>query len=912
MSKVVVLLWISVCAFVIATRDANGQDVTQGSLFAHSKDGVDLGACPLERTQVNAAISGSIARVTVVQEFENSFDEPIEAVYTFPLPNDSAVDDMKMKIGDRTILGKILRKEEARRVYDSAKEEGKTAALLDQERPNIFTQSVANISRGEKVYIEISYVQPLRFEDGSYEFVFPMTITPRYNPAGSDAENVEKISPPVMASRNGHDISINVTLNAGVPIQDLRSNTHAVKTINLTPATAQISLQNETTIPNKDFVLRYDVTGQKIEDSVLATGRGTGGFFGLFLSPPDRMTSADVSPKEIVFVLDTSGSMGGFPIEKAKEAMKLAIDGLYPEDTFNLITFSGDTHILFDRPVPATKANLDKAQEFLAGRTGGGGTEMMAAVKAALAPSGSQDHIRIVCFMTDGAVGNDMEIIAEVRKHPRARVFAFGIGSSTNRFLLDSIAREGRGEVEYVGFDDDGSAAARRFHERIRNPYLTDISIDWGGLPVTEIYPKRIPDLFGAKQVVIIGRYSAPVSGKIALKGKVGGMPFERIVNVDLRGDANSHSVLASLWARTKVEELMSRSWDPDEEMPSPTQAIRNQITKLGIEYRLMTQYTSFVAVEERIVTRVRNGRRVRVPVYAPAGTVFADEAEGEGDGNGRSTGSFQSAALYSPSGAFTVSSSGSGSGAGYGSAAPPPPPPAPGKMEIIANLQRPSTVSLGVMNGQATTLAKPSYPPSARTAGVTGTVSVQVTVDESGKVIAAAPVAGPPLLRKAAQDAALASTFTPTMLSGQAVRTVGVIHYNFSGPGATPKATLVSSGIEIGSNDANVQPTPEMLADKRLKETLHNWLYEIVVRLRQNQQIPGPNEAAFVEGDLARVVVRISAIGAGTIEKLKAAGLEIASIDGREVAGKVRTDRLAELAAVPEITVILPRIKQQ
>ena len=240
------------------------------------------------------------------------------------------------------------------------------------------------------------------------------------------------------------------------------------------------------------------------------------------------MTTEDVTPKELVFVLDTSGSMSGFPIEKAKETMKLALDNLYPADSFNLITFSGDTHVLFPAPRPATKENLEKAQAFLASRSGGGGTEMMTAIKAALDPSDAQNHLRIVCFMTDGYVGNDMAIIDEVQKHPNARVFAFGIGGSVNRFLLDKMAEHGRGEVEYVGLNDDGSAAARRFHERVRNPLMTDIAIDWNGLPVADVYPQRIPDLFSAKPLMLTGRYTAAGSGTIRLKGKMSGREFVR------------------------------------------------------------------------------------------------------------------------------------------------------------------------------------------------------------------------------------------------------------------------------------------------------------------------------------------------------------------------------------------------
>src|SRR5262249_14339175 len=227
---------------------------------------------------------------------------------------------------------------------------------------------------------------------------------------------------------------------------------------------------NLTTIPNKDFILKFDVAGKKINDAILTHRGAQGGFFSMIFQPPERVAAADVTPKELVFVLDTSGSMSGFPIEKAKETMKLALDSLYTQDTFNLITFAGDTHILFPQPKPATRENLRTAQAFLESRHGGGGTEMMKAIRAALDSSDKQDHIRIVCFMTDGYVGNDMEIVGEVQKHPNARVFSFGIGSSVNRFLLDKMAEAGRGEVEYVSLNDDGSAAAKRFHERVRNP----------------------------------------------------------------------------------------------------------------------------------------------------------------------------------------------------------------------------------------------------------------------------------------------------------------------------------------------------------------------------------------------------------------------------------------------------------
>jgi Ca-activated chloride channel family protein len=653
-SLLVIAASVAAVFCVSALRSSGGlvsaqSGVTQGALQVIDPNGKPKALCPLKHTDVKAEISGFLSRVVVTQEFENPFKEKIEAVYTFPLPQNAAVDGMTMIVGDRTVRGKILRREEAEAVYEAAKSNGQTASLLNQERPNIFTQSVANILPGEQIKITISYVETLKYEAGSYEFVFPMVVGPRYVPGAAtgaqgngfapDTDRVPDASritpqPVPEGMRVGHDISLDVTLDAGVPIDLISSNTHDVNLERPDDRRARVSLKDEATIPNKDFVLRYDVAGKKIEDAVLTHSSGTGGFFTLILQPPDRVTAEDVTPKELVFVLDTSGSMSGFPIEKAKETMKLALDNLYPYDTFNLITFSGDEHILFPEPVPATKENLQKAQEFLESRQGGGGTEMMKAIKASMDPSDAQNHVRIVCFMTDGYVGNDMEIIGEVQKHPNARVFAFGIGSSVNRFLLDGMARYGRGEVEYVALNDDGSAAARRFYERVRSPLLTDISVDWNGLPVADVYPKTVPDLFSAKPVILTGRYTGNGRGTIRLKGKMAGRDFVREIPVDF-STSQQHDVLATLWARTRVDDLMSQDFKGAQQ-GNMRDEVKQAITQLGLDYRLMTQFTSFVAVEEMIVTDGGQPRRIDVPVEVPEGVnragVFGEERN---DANG-------------------------------------------------------------------------------------------------------------------------------------------------------------------------------------------------------------------------------------------------------------------------------------
>ncbi|HYW71674.1 MAG TPA: VIT domain-containing protein, partial [Pyrinomonadaceae bacterium] len=625
------------CVCLLATltgKQVRAQvSTTEGSLQAVDAKGQPAGPCPLKHTDVKTEISGFIARVTVTQQFENPFSDKIEAVYTFPLPEAAAVDDMKVIVGDRTVRGKIMRREEAQATYENAKARGQVAALLNQQRPNIFTQAVANILPSQQINVTISYVETLQYEEGSYEWHFPMVVDERYvsapqsvsPPASIDAQGTAagnrrvpdaEITAPTMPKgmRAGHDVSIEVKIDAGVPLLALRSITHEIEALQPAPNEAIVRLKDQSTIPNKDFVLRYDVAGSQIEDALLFHRDDRDGFFTFILQPPQRVTAAEVTPKELVFVLDTSGSMSGFPIEKAKQTMMLALDNLYPQDTFNVILFSGDTRILFSDPQPATAENINKAKKLVAGAKGEGGTEMMKAIRAALDPSDALDHVRIACFMTDGQVGDDMEIIAEVQKHPRARVFAMGFGDAPNRFLLDKITQYGRGDVEYVAERGDTSRVAKHFHDRVRNPLLTDVTIDWNGLPVRDVYPRTIPDLFSAKPVILSGRYTAGAKGVIRLKGMMSGQEFVREIPVELPELESQHDVLGTLWARSKIDELMQQDM-AGAQQGKMRDDLKTEITNLGLAHRLMTQFTSFVAVDERSPADGVSPRRVDVPV---------------------------------------------------------------------------------------------------------------------------------------------------------------------------------------------------------------------------------------------------------------------------------------------------------
>jgi Ca-activated chloride channel family protein len=618
-----------------------GQPQSGSQLQIVGKDGKVTGFVPLKHTGIKTEISGFVARIEVTQEFENVLPDAVEAVYVFPLPHDSAVDGMTMTVGQREIHAVIKERDEARKIYEQARNTGHTAALLDQERPNIFTQSVTNIPPSGKVLIKLSVIELLKYEAGVYEFAFPLVVGPRYipgNPSGAgdhgtmpDTDQVpdaSRISPPVAGVHTddptaGHDVSMEVNLAAGVPVGDVESTSHKIFADRTGADSYHVTLADQAVPPNKDFILKYKVAGVGISDAVLAHSDKSGGYFTLILQPPDRPQEKALVPRQLIFVVDTSGSMWGFPLEMAKKTVQRALDNLRKDETFNLITFSGDTRILFPEPVPATPENVAAAKKVLAGAYGSGGTEMMKAIRTALGDDAGADKpmeadpIRVVCFMTDGYVGNDADIIAEIKKHSDARVFSFGIGTSVNRFLLTKMAEEGHGDVEFVTAPDEAQAAADRFYERVHSPVLTNISIDWNGLPVTDVYPKNVRDLFSAKPVIITGRYSGAPTGKITIKGYQGTGDYSRTIPVDFSSADASNAALEKIWARHKVEDLMSQDWNG---IQSGNSKYKAQIIQVGLEHSLATQFTSFVAVEERTVVSDGKPIKVEVPVELPEG----------------------------------------------------------------------------------------------------------------------------------------------------------------------------------------------------------------------------------------------------------------------------------------------------
>jgi len=529
------------------------------------------------------------------------------------------------------IRGIIRERKEAEEIYRQARSQGYVASLLTQERPNIFTQKVANIEPGKDIDVNVKYFNTLAYVDGWYEFVFPMVVGPRFNPpcytdgvgavaSGSSGISGQKTEVQYLkpGERSGHDIAVTVDVDAGVKIEEVDCTSHVItKTFN-TPENLKVKLSRLDSIPNKDFVLRYKVAGKKLKTALVTHRDKRWGFFSLMLYPPENLSYLKRAPMEMIFVLDCSGSMRGKPIAKAKEAIKRGLKKLQKGDTFQVIRFSNNASQFGPNPVPATPANIRKAIRYVDNLHGGGGTMMIEGIKAALDFAHDPGRFRLVSFMTDGYIGNEVEILAAVHQRIGAsRIFSFGVGSSVNRYLLDRMAKLGKGAVAYIGLDDSAGQVVDLFYERINHPALTDIDIDWGNMLVTDVYPNQIRDLFVGRPVIIIGRFKGHGKTTIRVSGKVGDLTQEMALPVNLNDSASTHPGIACVWARKRIETLANQAtYDNNSEIPI-------QIKQVALEYGLMSAYTAFIAVDSSSKTAGDHGVTVAVPVPVPDGVRY-------------------------------------------------------------------------------------------------------------------------------------------------------------------------------------------------------------------------------------------------------------------------------------------------
>ncbi|MFB2973281.1 Hsp70 family protein [Aerosakkonema sp. BLCC-F183] len=612
-------------------------------LYVQSPDGQEL-IFPLKHTEVNGKIYGNVSRVEVRQTFENHFTEPLEAVYVFPLPDKAAVDDMEIKIGDRIIKGNIKKREEAQQIYAQAKRQGRTAGLLEQERDNIFTQSLANIKPGEQIDVTIRYTESLKFAGGDYEFVFPMVVGPRFIPGtpidtntsggGSatapmtlnrDTDRVpdaSRLNAPVLppGTRSGHDIGVTVEIDAGVPIQNVRSTSHQIRIENENQI-VRVKLGGEDTIPNKDLILRYQVSGENTQATVLTQSDARGGHFAVYLIPALEYRSHEIVPKDVVFLMDTSGSQDGEPLRKSQELMRRFINGLNPDDTFTIIDFCDITTALSPAPLPNTPQNRTLAINYINQLQANGGTYLLNGIRAVLNyPSPSAGRLRSIVLLTDGYIGNENEVLAEVQRElkPGNRLYSFGVGSSVNRFLLDRIAEIGRGTCQVVRQDELTEEVAEKFFRQINNPVLTNIEISWeGDSESPEIYPSSAPDLFAEQPLVLFGRKRDRTAGKLHITGIVaGGKRYEKTFELNFAESGNA--AIAQLWGRARIKDLMNQMFACE------TKAGVAAVTDTALTYQLLSQYTAFVAVSDDVrVDPEEKSLSVQVPVEMPEGVSY-------------------------------------------------------------------------------------------------------------------------------------------------------------------------------------------------------------------------------------------------------------------------------------------------
>lgn len=571
-----------------------------GGLYSRGDNG-EVRDFPLEHTEVAAKIAGNLSRVEVKQTFTNPYQTPLEAVYEFPLPDDAAVDEMEIRIGDRVIHGIIKKREEAKQIYEKAKQEGKTAGLLEQKRPNIFSQSLANIKPGEKIDVVIRYTNSLEFIGGDYEFVFPLVVAPRYIPGtptgGQSQPGAAWASASLMPeTRSGRDINVTVDIDAGVEISQVRSPSHQVAIQN-TGSRTRVQLANIDIIPNQDLILRYQVMGAETQATVLTQSNQQGGHFATYLIPAVEYNPEEIVPKDVVFLIDTSGSQSGSPMRQSKELMRQFISGLNQNDTFAIANFANTASTLSEQPLANTFGNRSRALAYINMLQANGGTEFMNGINTVLNfPAAADGRLRSIVLLTDGLIGNDEQIIGEMRDRlqPGNRLYGFGVGSSTNRFLLDRLADVGRGTVTVVPPRANATEVAEKFFREINNPVLTNIEIKWiGEGEAPEIYPQKAPDLFANQPLVLHGRKGDRRSGKLEISGTLaGGRRYSKILEVNF-AQVSGNGAIAQLWGRSRIEDLMNQMYG--RENPEGVKAV----TETALNYRLLSKYTAFVAVSD-------------------------------------------------------------------------------------------------------------------------------------------------------------------------------------------------------------------------------------------------------------------------------------------------------------------------
>ena len=605
--------WLASAFFLLALAPASAapedglplSEAQGGNLLFRMRSGYDVAT--RINTDVDISVAGLSVRTSVRQVFRNDGPEWVEGVYVFPLPDDAAVDSLRLVVGDRVIEGEIREKQDAQQAYDTAKQSGKRASLVRQERANLFTTSVANIGPGDTVTIDIGYLSTAQFEDGTFSLRFPMTMTPRYIPGrptgdrrGSgwspDTDQVPDaslITPPVVATSRDHRLSLSASISAAVPLELIASRYHPINVEETNTGYRASLLKNDVPMDHDFELLWRPARGQAPQAMMFAETVDERPHLSLMLVPPADASAVEVPPRDLVFVIDTSGSMHGVSIGQAKKALLLAIGRLRSIDRFNVIQFNSTTRSLFPHSVPATPANRVSAEAYVSGLAADGGTEMRPALERALRAQHDTGVIRQVIFITDGSVGNETELFSVIEDRlGDSRLFTVGIGSAPNGWFMRKSAEAGRGASVTISALHEVEEKMDRLFRKLERPMLTDLRMRWPSDLEVESYPAAIPDLYAGEPVVIKARLArAPRPGdQLVIEGYSNGGGWSADLPI---ADASPGAGTATVWARAHVDALTDRLRRGGDETE-----LRAAIVDTAIAHRIITRYTSLVAVD--------------------------------------------------------------------------------------------------------------------------------------------------------------------------------------------------------------------------------------------------------------------------------------------------------------------------
>ncbi len=606
------------------------EDLKLGTLLIIREE-ADSSPLPLEDTAVSGEVMGAMAHITVTQRFGNPFKMPIELEYLFPLPHHAAVIDYEITIGTRTIKANIKEIETAQRAYRQAVSEGKRASLLEQRRPNLFSIRVGNVQPGENIITKLRYEERLKYDDNAYEFVFPMGITPRYHSPTENPDSAKATDAPLALDENKiAPVSLDLTIDAGVAVMNTTSRTHKIDLIQRRAHQFGVKLIGRN-IPNKDFVLRYEVAQDAVQTAVWSSKDDDADTAVVTILPPRLDLTTEPLPREFIFVIDRSGSMSGAPITQAKNALQACLRALGSGDTFMILAFDDQLDWMAREAYPITQANVEAAETWLAQIGARGGTEIMPAINSALLTPIDKERMRYVVFLTDGAVSADEKAIRSIaQQRGTARIFTFGIGPSVNRFLLDKMAQMGRGTAEFLGAHDDIEKALTRFQDKVSYPALLDVALTWENAEAWDTYPETLPDLYAGQPLEIVTRYKRQGATRLTLTGKLANQSFA--MTLPLPPATESNPTLKRIHARARIESLLDQR-----RVGGDAEKIRQQVISLALEHRIVTPFTAFVAIDSEVAS-TEQAQQIRVSVPLPEGLDLAGFVGGA-PGGGVNTG---------------------------------------------------------------------------------------------------------------------------------------------------------------------------------------------------------------------------------------------------------------------------------